>query len=56
MNGSPRTACSAKAFERMYRQSRDPWNFAASEYERGRYRTTLDALLWRVHGLARAAL
>jgi SAM-dependent methyltransferase len=29
----------------MYHQSRDPWNFAQSEYERGRYRATLDALL-----------
>jgi SAM-dependent methyltransferase len=29
----------------MYRQSRDPWNFSRSEYERGRYRAILDALL-----------
>jgi SAM-dependent methyltransferase len=45
MNSPPRTACSARAFEDMYRQSRDPWNFSRSEYERGRYRATLDALL-----------
>jgi cyclopropane fatty-acyl-phospholipid synthase-like methyltransferase len=31
----------------MYRQSRDPWNFSRSEYERGRYRATLDGLLRR---------
>jgi SAM-dependent methyltransferase len=43
----PRTACSPNAFEEMYRQSRDPWNFSRSEYERGRYRATLDAMLRR---------
>jgi SAM-dependent methyltransferase len=45
MSSPPRTACSARAFEDMYHQSRDPWNFSSSEYERGRYRATLDALL-----------
>jgi SAM-dependent methyltransferase len=43
----PHTACSPTTFEDMYRQSRDPWNFSRSEYERGRYRATLDALLRR---------
>jgi SAM-dependent methyltransferase len=45
MSWPARTACSPEAFETMYRQSRDPWNFATSEYERGRYRAILDALL-----------
>jgi SAM-dependent methyltransferase len=47
MNSPRRTACSAKAFEEMYRRSRDPWNFSRSDYERGRYGATLDALLRR---------
>lgn len=47
MNCPPRTACSPSTFEDMYRQSRDPWNFSGSEYERARYRATLDALLRR---------
>jgi len=47
MNRPPHTACSPDAFEDMYRRSRDPWNFSKSEYERGRYRATLDALLRR---------
>jgi SAM-dependent methyltransferase len=45
MNWPPRSACSRNTFEDMYRRSRDPWNFSRSEYERGRYRATLDALL-----------
>jgi SAM-dependent methyltransferase len=32
------------AFEIRYRTARDPWNFAHSPYERGRYRDTLDGL------------
>jgi protein-L-isoaspartate O-methyltransferase len=47
MSLPPRMACSARAFEDMYRQSRDPWNFLSSAYERGRYRATLHALLRR---------
>ncbi|HYW53836.1 MAG TPA: SAM-dependent methyltransferase [Dongiaceae bacterium] len=31
-------------FRALYRRSADPWNFAASEYERRKYRTTLAAL------------
>src|SRR5689334_7369968 len=31
-------------FVQLYRQHSDPWNFAASEYERTKYRRTLDAL------------
>ena len=36
--------CSASAFEQRYRSHPDPWNFATSEYERGRYRAILNAL------------
>jgi SAM-dependent methyltransferase len=31
-------------FEHIYRRAPDPWNFAASDYEQGRYRSILDAL------------
>jgi SAM-dependent methyltransferase len=34
----------ADFFERIYRHAPDPWNFAASDYEQGRYRSILDAL------------
>ncbi|MGA6981468.1 MAG: SAM-dependent methyltransferase [Candidatus Sulfotelmatobacter sp.] len=34
----------ADFFEHIYRQAPDPWNFAASDYEQGRYRSILDAL------------
>ncbi len=32
------------AFERKYQSDRDPWDFATSSYERGRYETILGAL------------
>lgn len=35
---------SAAAFENRYRQSGDPWQFAESPYEQGRYRVTLESL------------
>lgn len=35
---------SAMFFEEKYRKSADPWDFASSEYERGRYQATCDAL------------
>lgn len=35
---------STEFFEHIYRQAPDPWNFAASDYEQGRYRSILDAL------------
>jgi cyclopropane fatty-acyl-phospholipid synthase-like methyltransferase len=38
---------STEFFERKYRQSDDPWKFASSEYELGRYRAILDALRGR---------
>ncbi len=31
-------------FEEMYARDPDPWNFASSEYEQGRYRATVAAL------------
>jgi SAM-dependent methyltransferase len=35
---------STEFFEHIYRQHPDPWNFAASDYETGRYRSILGAL------------
>jgi protein-L-isoaspartate O-methyltransferase len=43
-----KAAVSQAAFEEKYRQSSDPWQFAASPYEQRRYATTLRALT-RVH-------
>ena len=37
-------ATSAEAFDAKYRADPDPWNFAGSAYERGRYAATLAAL------------
>jgi SAM-dependent methyltransferase len=34
----------AEFFERKYRESGDPWDFAGSEYERGRYEAIIAAL------------
>jgi len=31
-------------FERLARESEDPWDYATSEYEQGKYRTTLEYL------------
>ena len=39
-----KAAVSQAAFEAKYRQSADPWQFAASPYEQRRYATTLRAL------------
>ncbi len=36
---------SAAAFEAKYRSDPDPWKFASSDYERGRYQTILSSLL-----------
>ncbi|HEY5342201.1 MAG TPA: SAM-dependent methyltransferase [Solirubrobacteraceae bacterium] len=46
----PRT--SAESFERLYAASPDPWRYDSSEYERGKYATTLAALDGRVFGRA----
>lgn len=35
---------SAEHFERIYAAERDPWNYASSEYERGKYERTLEAI------------
>lgn len=45
MTAISRPACSAAAFEARYRQSADPWDFANSKYERGRYQATVASLL-----------
>lgn len=34
-------------FERLYAESRDPWRFETSEYERGKYECTLGTLAHR---------
>lgn len=44
MNVERPASCSARAFEDRYRRHPDPWNFAASTYERQRYRTVMEAL------------
>jgi protein-L-isoaspartate O-methyltransferase len=41
---NPKAAVSEAEFEAKYRQSADPWQFAASPYEQRRYATTLRAL------------
>jgi trans-aconitate methyltransferase len=38
------------AFERKYQVNTDPWNFATSAYERGRYETILSALSTTPYG------
>ena len=37
-------ACTAEAFEQRYQASADPWDFAASPYELGRYEAILRTL------------
>jgi len=36
--------CAPEAFEARYRADGDPWDFAGSSYEQGRYQRVLDAL------------
>jgi len=38
-------------FERLYRDSSDPWDYCTSAYERDKYAATLAALPKRSHGL-----
>lgn len=38
------TSWGPEVFERLYRERPDPWDLAASPYERDKYRATLDAL------------
>lgn len=39
-----RNRASVEHFERLVRASADPWEYATSPYEQGKYRRTLDAL------------
>jgi hypothetical protein len=39
-------------FEKLYAGDSDPWNFAASTYERGRYQSIIDALPRPAYDLA----
>jgi SAM-dependent methyltransferase len=39
-------------FEAMYRRDADPWDFASSEYEQGRYQAILNALDGRIYARA----
>ncbi len=41
----------AERFERLYRESPDPWGYRTSSYERQKYEATLAALPKRHHGL-----
>lgn len=45
-------ATSAKAFEQRYRDISDPWDFATSSYERGKYDVTIAALSHARYGSA----
>jgi SAM-dependent methyltransferase len=44
MSSDPVSGAAGAAFEARYRSAPDPWNFAGSAYERGRYRDLLDGL------------
>jgi SAM-dependent methyltransferase len=50
MNPAALDGCSAKAFERKYREQADPWNFAGSAYEQNRYHTILSSLTQKRYG------
>ncbi|HXF32656.1 MAG TPA: SAM-dependent methyltransferase [Solirubrobacterales bacterium] len=40
-NGTERDRAPVEHFERLARESADPWDYATSEYEQGKYRATL---------------
>lgn len=46
------TSTSPQFFEQIYRKKPDPWSFASSEYELGRYRTIISALNTKRHARA----
>jgi SAM-dependent methyltransferase len=46
------TTSALERFERLYRDSPDPWGYRTSGYERAKYAATLDALPNPAHGLA----
>ena len=43
-NGTDRDRAPVEHFERLARESEDPWDYATSEYEQAKYRTTLEYL------------
>jgi SAM-dependent methyltransferase len=43
-NRAARDRAPVEHFERLARESEDPWDYATSEYEQGKYRTTLEYL------------
>lgn len=43
-NRSARDRAPVEHFERLARESADPWDYATREYEQGKYRTTLEYL------------
>jgi SAM-dependent methyltransferase len=43
-NGAARDRASVEHFERLARESADPWDYATSAYEQAKYRTTLEYL------------
>ncbi len=45
------SAAAEQRFERLYRQSPDPWRYRDSEYEQDKYAATLAAIPERSHGL-----
>lgn len=44
MSSAARSRCTPQAFEQLYRERADPWDFTTSVYERTRYDRTLAAL------------
>jgi SAM-dependent methyltransferase len=50
MNADLARKVSQDVFEARYRQNNDPWEFATSAYELGRYQTTLSALSRESYG------
>ena len=44
MNNNIRPSLEPEYFESLYTKNPDPWRFATSEYERGKYEATLAAI------------
>ena len=44
MMEKPAKSLDADFFEKLYQQNEDPWNFENSDYEKAKYRATLNAL------------
>jgi len=47
MNNNIRQSLEPEYFESLYIKNPDPWRFATSEYERGKYEATLAAISGR---------